>query len=643
VTSAVRRLVHDTPDGHILVFLPGAAEIRRAKEALDALARENDLAVVPLHGDLSPQEQDRAVRASAQRKIILATNVAESSVTIEGVAAVVDSGLARVARHSPWSGLPSLRVEKVSRASCVQRAGRAGRTRAGRCVRLFTRADFDARPDHDVPEIRRADLAQTALELASAGAGDLAWLDPPPEEAWRAAHELLLRLGATDASGAVTDLGRTMLRYPLHPRLARLCIEAAARGVAEDGAIAAALLGERDIRSTHKASFRGPGRAHDADTATEASDVVALLDLFREAEGSGFSGGALRAIGLDAGPVAAAERARKQILRVKGVREARTPGDPDAALRLAILAGFPDRVAKRRKPGSRDLALAGGIGVAQLSEASQVRHAEWLVCVDATAGATGARVVRIASGIEPEWLLELFAERVREGVEVAWNAQAERVEAKSKMTYDGLVLAESPAPSDDADVARALADAAFARGPRAFAPEGALDRWLARARFAASVDKSLAAPGDDDVRAALLDACSGKRSFSELREVSLLDVLKARVDPAHLARIDLYAPERLTLASGRSAKIEYDPGKPPWLESYLQDFCGTKTSPTVGAGKVPLVLHLLAPNKRAVQVTTDLPGFWERHYPAIKKELARKYPKHAWPEDPTIPVPARRR
>jgi ATP-dependent helicase HrpB len=635
VTSAVRKLVNDAAGGHVLVFLPGAAEIRRAKESLEALASQHDLALLPLHGDLPPQEQDRAVRASDKRKIILATNVAESSVTIEGVGAVVDSGLARVARHSPWSGLPTLRVEKIARASAIQRAGRAGRTRAGRCLRLYARADFEARPDHDVPEIRRADLAQTALELSAAGAPDLEWLDAPPDDAWRAGRELLTRLGATDEKGQITPLGRALLRFPLHPRLARVVLEADRQGIAEDGAIAAALLGERDIRQ--KTTFAGPSRVQD--TPTEASDVVALLDLFREAEGSGFSHGALRAIGLDPGAVFSADRARKQIMRLVDGR-AKTPKDPDAALRLAILAGFPDRVAKRKKPGSRDLAMAGGGGIFQLDERSQVRHMEWLVCADAD-GARG--LVRIASGIEPEWLLDLFADRVRETTDVVWNAQAERVEAKSRMLYDGLVLAESPAPSDDALVAKTLADAAFAKGARAFAPEGTLDRWLARARFAASVDPQIASPTPEDVRAALHDACAGKKSFAELREVSLLDVLKARTPPAHLAKIEQLAPERLTLASGRSAKIEYDEGKPPWVESYLQDFCGTKTSPAVGGGKVPLVLHLLAPNKRAVQVTTDLPGFWERHYPSIKKELARKYPRHAWPDDPSVPVPARRR
>jgi ATP-dependent helicase HrpB len=635
VASAVRALLKDGLDGHVLVFLPGAAEIRRCKDALEKYAAEHDLVLLPLHGDLPPAEQDRAVRPSDKRKILLATNVAESSVTIEGVAAVIDSGLARVARHSPWSGLPELRVEKVSRASATQRAGRAGRTREGRCLRLYTKADFDARTDHDAPEIRRADLAQTALELAAADARDLSWLEAPPDEAWRAASELLVRLGAITVAGAITARGKRMLAFPLHPRQARLVVEGEARGVAEDACVVAALVAEREIRLSQKTSFGERGRQ--ADTATEDSDVVAMLDAFREAEGSGFSQHALRAIGLDPGAVYAVDRAQKQLGRMVS-RGGKGPSDVDAALRMCVLAGYPDRVAKRRKFGSRDLALAAG-GMAELAERSQVRKAELMVCVDAD-GARSPPLVRVASGIEPEWLLELFEDRIRETTEVTWNAQAERVEAKSRMLYDAVALTESSGSSADEEaVARALAERALAKGARAFAPEGELDRWLARARFAASVEPSVPSPTDDDVRAAMVDACAGKRSFAELAQASLLDLLRARFS-MHLARIDALAPERLPLASGRNAKIEYEDGK-PHVESYLQDFFGMKESPKVGGGRVPLVVHLLAPNKRAVQVTQDLAGFWERHYPSIKKELARKYPRHAWPEDPHTAIPMR--
>lgn len=644
VASAVRSLIKDGLDGHVLVFLPGAAEIRWAMEACAKLAAENDLALVPLHGDLPPADQDRAVGQSAKRKIILSTNVAESSVTIEGIVAVVDSGLVRVVRHAPWSGLPTLAVEKTSRASATQRTGRAGRTRAGRALRLYTKADFDARPDHDTPEILRVDLSQTMLELAASGARarDVAWLDAPKPDSLSAAEELLGRLGALTPDGAITDVGRRMLAFPLHPRQARMLVEAERRGVGDDGAVLAALVGERDLRASTKARFeggRGGGGARSLDVATETSDLLGLLDRFREAEGSGFSAHAIRAIGLDQGAVHGVERARKQLARIVRNASAKTPQSPkaaDDALLIAVLAGFPDRVARRKRPGSRDLALAQG-GTAELAETSAVRDAPWMVAVDAEL-VRGRTLVRVASGIEPEWLIDLFEDRIREVAELAFDEARGAVTGASKMLYDALAIAESPGfDKDDPKVADLLFERATARGARSLVAADALARWLARARFAASQDKSLRAPTDDDVTAALRRMCEGKTTLREVEQGDLLGTLRSEI--GGFGKIEELAPERVTLASGRAAQIAYEEGKPPWIESYLQDFFGTKTTPH--AGRVPIVLHLLAPNKRAVQVTTDLAGFWERHYPAVRKELMRKYPRHAWPDDTSVAVPMR--
>jgi ATP-dependent helicase HrpB len=641
IASAIRTLANDGLEGHVLVFLPGAAEIRRAMEACEKVASDHDLLLLPLHGDLSPADQDRAVGPSARRKVLLSTNVAESSVTIDGVVAVVDSGLVRVVRHAPWSGLPSIVVEKTSKASAVQRAGRAGRQRPGRAIRLYSKADFDMRPDHDTPEIRRVDLAQTLLELSAAGARDLEWLDAPREDALRAAEELLGRLGAI-RGGEVTEIGKRMLAFPLHPRQARMLVEAESRGIAEDGCVLAAVIGERDLRTSSKARFgddaRGARSRFVSDAATERSDLVAMLDLWAEAEGSSFSPHALRAIGLDPGAVRAVDRARKQLSRIARGR-APAPQGPkavDDALLISILAGFPDRVARRKRQGSRELALAQG-GAAELSEASAVRDAPWLVTVDAEVRA-GKTLVRTASAIEPEWLIDLFEDRIREVADVSFDDAKGRVIGGSKMMYEALAIAESPGfDASDPRATEVLFQRALARGARSFTPDGALDRWLARVRFAKTQDASIAAPDDEAVTTALRELCVGKTSLRELEEADLLSVLKAHVGA--FGRIEELAPERVTLASGRGARIEYEESKAPWVASYLQDFIGTKVTPR--AGKVPLVLHLLAPNKRAVQVTTDLEGFWERHYPAIRKELMRKYPRHAWPEDTSVPVPPR--
>ncbi len=575
VASAVRSLVNAGLDGDVLVFLPGAGEIRRAREACAKIAEEADLLLVPLHGDLSPQEQDVAVRPGSRRKVILSTNVAESSVTIEGVVAVVDAGTARVASQAPWSGFPRLRVEKISRASATQRAGRAGRTRPGRCLRLYTRAEFESRPDYDAPEIRRLDLTQIWLELAAQGAGDLPWFEPPPEAHVRAASELLRRLGALD-SGGLTATGRDMLRFAVHPRAARVVVEGERRGVAGDACVAAAILAEGDIRASSRAQF-GEGRAEDR--ATEGSDLVALLDLFREAEESRLSASALRAAGLDAGATHAVARASSQLARAcKGGGRGRfegTAAEAESALRLALLAGYPDRVAKRVRSGSRGLALAGG-GSAELAATSVVRDAEWLVALDAeerqgpppgprVPGAPAARggvVVRLASAIEPEWLLDLFPGDVLEERAVTWDSRAERVQSREAMIWDGLVLHASE--STDArgpEAARVLAEAAIAAGPGAFAPREALERWLARARFAAGVDGSAAAPDDDAVRAAIEQLSEGRRSFAELREAGLLDVL--RHGPGIRAgEVERLAPERVTLAGGRGVEVVYETGKP---------------------------------------------------------------------------------
>ncbi len=637
VASAVRSALKGADDGHVLVFLPGAGEIRRARDACTRIAEEHGARLLPLHGDLPPAEQDRAVGPSRERKVILSTNVAESSVTVDGVVAVVDSGLARVAEQS-WSGLPTRKTAKVSRASATQRAGRAGRTRPGRCLRLYTLADFQTRPAADTPEIARVDLAQTVLELAVAGAVDLDWFDPPPDASLRAARTLLERLGALTVAGAVTALGDRLARLPLHPRQARVLVEAESRGVAADGAVIAALLGERDLRLEQRAAFAGASRGRDA--ATEPSDVLALLALYREAESSGFSDGALRAMSLDIGKTRAVTRAAERLAPRRARPSATNTrslslAETDEALLRSVLAGYPDRVARRGKGRAR--ALAHG-GTAELSEGSVVRDAPWMVGVDAELE-RGRVVVRLASAIEPEWLIDVAPELIVEEDVVAWDAASERASGRSRMTWAGLVLSETEGGASADEVARVLAKAATEAGFRAFDPNGTVARWLERARFVASHSPGVEAPTDEQVTAALQGLCRGLSSFRELRAANLLGAVEALLPPAVASRLRALAPDRIQLPGGRSLEVHYEPGKPPWVESRLQDFFGMADTPRIVDGRVALVVHLLAPNARAVQVTTDLAGFWLRHYPAIRKELARKYPRHLWPDDPRNAAP----
>jgi ATP-dependent helicase HrpB len=650
VSRAVKRLLREEPDGHLLVFLPGGAEIRWCAQKLAGLA-SSGIDVLPLHGELKPEEQDRAVRPSPRRKVILSTNVAETSVTIEGIVAVVDSGLARVASHSPWSGLPTLEVRKISRASAAQRAGRAGRTRAGRVVRLYARHDHDSRPAYETPEVEREDLSESYLALAGlgvlAGPDGFEWFEPPPAPAAAAARTLLQRLGAIEASGAITPLGRRLLALPAHPRLARLAVEAADRGAADGGALLAALLGERDLRD--RRNLDGASLP-----ATGASDLLEQMAVFEEAARARFDPDRCRRLGVNSGAAQAVERSRRQLRGALRPQSGVRPVTGEAAeqpLLMATLSAYPDRVARRRSPGSDEVVLVGG-GSARLEPVSVVREAELLVAIDAEErrgdrprpGVSRAEArVRLASAVTQEMLLDLFPAALRYDTAVGWNGQAERVEATERLLYEDLVLEETRAASPDAAlVAARLAEEALARGARAFAPEGALDQLMARLALVARFSPGLGATPPDEaaVRLALTASCQGRRSFAELREAdlpgALLDLQPGPVQAA-LARL---APERITLPGGRAVRVTYQAGKPPWIESRLQDFFSMAVGPAVAGGAVPLTLHLLAPNLREVQVTSDLPGFWDRHYPALRRELSRRYPRHAWPEDPrTAPPP----
>jgi ATP-dependent helicase HrpB len=648
VAAAIRRVAQASPsggkpDGDILVFLPGAAEIRRCQDDLAEVAAIFDLAVLPLYGDLPAEDQDRAVRPAGRRKVILATNVAETSLTIDGVVCVIDSGLARIARHSPWTGLPSLQLEPVSRASCAQRAGRAGRTRPGRVVRLYTKHDHDTRRAFEVPEIARADLAGAALELHGAGLAGLAalgWFEPPPAAAATAAEDLLARLGAVER-GAITPLGRRMLRFPLHPRLARIVCEAEGRGVAEPACMIAALLGARELRIDR----RGP-RA-EARLASP-SDLIDDLDALYDARRHAMRGDRLRAHGLDPHAATAADQIARQLARI--ARDARpAPADHDAVdreLRLAILTGFADRVGKRRAPRSAEIVFAGG-GAGVLAPSSAVIDAELVVAVDvADTSARGeARKVQIrrASAIEASWLLDLYLDRIVERDELVWNASKQRVERLAQLTYDGLAIDESRdvegARRAGPAAAAVLAREALAAGIEQFVAKDALAVWRARVALVAKLapGSGLTAPTDAALAAVIARACDGAISFDELRELGLLARLDAQLGDAR-ALVDRLAPTHWRLPRRGKAPIHYALDQAPWIASRMQDFFGLARAPAIGDGRVPLVLHLLAPNQRPVQITTDLPGFWTKHYPALRKQLMRRYPKHAWPEDPAALV-----
>jgi len=580
VKNAVELLVGGEHSGDILTFLPGAVEIRRAMRACDAVARRVGLLVLPLHGSLPPKEQDRALSPASQRKLILATNVAESSVTVEGVTAVIDSGLARFASYSPWSGLPTLHVGRVSKASAKQRAGRAARTSPGRVLRLYTEEDYSRRTEQDAPEILRSDLSQLCLALRAMGiarVNDVAWLDAPTETAVQRAESLLDRLGASG------DMAKQLARYPLPPRLARILVEALERGVGEDGCVAVALLG--------------------SGVRVEKNDLLAAMDLEPDHR-------VLQHI-----------TQLRRIARISGAKSGQRKHNDDALL-MSVLAGFPDRVARRRA-GNQVLLSAGGS--AEL--AGEVPRYEFMVAVDAEdRKEKPLPLIRMTARIEPEWLIDLFPDRVKEQAGVVWNHAAERVDAVSALRYDELVIQESRGAAPDAELAAdLLAKKALETGIERFVDVDALDEFTARIEFA-----GFETP---DAPQILREMCSGLRSFAELKKAAadLVSVVERKMGARKLHEI---APASIRLKNGRQTKIHYERGKAPWIASRLQDFFGMRDTPRIGPQRTPVVVHLLAPNQRAVQTTTDLAGFWERLYPEVRRELMRRYPKHAWPERP---------
>jgi ATP-dependent helicase HrpB len=576
VKSAVELLLDGGHLGHILVFLPGAAEIRRTMRECEEVAHRAGLLVLPMHGDLSPEEQDRAVSPSPQRKLILATNVAESSVTVEGVTAVIDSGLARVATYSPWTGLPTLHLGRISKASAKQRAGRAGRTGPGKVLRLYPEEDYLLRADQETPEILRSDLSQLCLTLRAMQVHDsntVDWLDGPPVSALQNAESLLDRLGAT---GKMAD---NLARFPLSPRLSRILVEAMERGVGEDGCVAAALL-ESGARS-------------------EKSD---LLDAMESRH--------------DYRTVHHMEQLRRIARPSKQVKH------DDNALLMSVLAGFPDRVARRR--AGNQVLLSTGVS-AEIAGEPPVY--EFMVAIDAEDRKDKPLpLVRMTSRVEPEWLIDLFPDRVREQSSVTWNRVEERVEAVSALLYDDLVIQESrDTPPESGAASDLLCRKALEIGIERFVDGDSLAQFNARVLFA-----GLAQP---DISQTLRELCSGLRTFADLKGTArgFLLLLEQKTDSNLLREL---APVSVRLQNGRQTKIHYSGNKPPWIASRLQDFFGMRDTPRVGPDRTPLVLHLLAPNQRAVQTTTDLAGFWERLYPQVRRELMRRYPRHSWPEHP---------
>lgn len=626
-------------DGVALVFMPGHWEIRRTIQAILDRPESRGWAVLPLHGDLPPDQQEEAVAPGGGRRVIVATNIAETSITIEGVRLVVDSGVARIARYDPARGLDTLLIERISRASADQRAGRAGRTGPGVCIRLWSERDHAARPAAETPEVLRLDLSEVTLALKAAGVRDLGafrWLDAPSPERLQRAETLLRDLGALDEHGDITALSRCMLAFSVHPRHARMLIEAGRRGaIVPVAAIAAMIQGrdlwlprvEREIERCREELFVANG---------DRSDFAPRLRALTWAEQRRWNpaDGAAAGIHMSAAREIAALRDRfLAIARAEGLPVPHAAPD-EAAVRRCVLAGLADQVAVRLDAGTLRCRLVHGRR-SELSRASIVRDTRWLVAAEAreTQGAEIEVILSLATAIEEDWLAEVAPGALIERTVVEWDAASRRVIGWRERAYHDLPLERAPTEPDPDRAAELLADAVL-RGDAA--PPGwdePIRQWRRRVELVARYvpESGVRELTDTDLRAAVADACRGALSARELRDRPWLAALKRRMPPDRVAAVERLAPERVEWKPGlRPVRVNYDATGEPWIAATIQQLYGVSRLPAILGGRLTPVLRVLAPNQRPVQITRDLAAFWANEYPNIRPTLARRYPKHEW-------------
>lgn len=616
MASAIRTALAEET-GSLLCFLPGDGEIRRVAERLDGLGPGIDLA--PLYGALPPEAQDQAIRPApaGRRKVVLATAIAETSLTIDGIRVVIDGGLARRAAFDLRSGMTRLVTERVTRAGADQRRGRAGRLMPGVCYRLWPEAEDRALLPAPPPEIRTADLAPLLLDLAAWGADPAAlpWLDAPPPAALAQAGELLSRLGAVDAAGRITPHGRAMAELPLHPRLSHMILAAREHDLGGLACDVAALLSERD-----------PVRA------ARDADLRLRLDILHGARGDGLS--------LDRGALARARQDAADWRRRLGLPAAASSAGAGACLALA----YPDRVGRRRAQGG--YTLSGGRG-AVLAEGDPLAAADFLTVGDLDGAAQNGRIYLAAPLTQAE-IETLFADTLTEGEVVRWDDRTETVVARRQRRLGACVLEDKPLPAPDpARLAEGLIDGIRRTGLHVLPWDKRSDQLRARIAFLRAAE---GAPWPDVSDAALLAGLedwlapylSGMSRLAALRKLDMAEVLKALLPWDLQQRLEREAPTHFQVPTGSRIALDYSTGETPVLAVRLQEMFGCTEHPTIAGGRVPLVVHLLSPAHRPVQVTKDLPGFWTSSYAAVKADMKGRYPKHPWPDDPLSAAPTTR-
>jgi ATP-dependent helicase HrpB len=649
-------------DGDLLVFMPGAYEINRTVQALQNEKALRDFIVLPLHGELPPDAQDRAVARYDARKVIVSTNVAETSLTIDGVTAVIDGGLARMPRYDPLRGINTLLIEKISAASADQRAGRAGRTAPGVCMRLWTEREHSKRPAREVPEVKRLDLAEVVLALKAAGIDDVydfPWLEKPDPKSLERAEELLADLGAvargpvfvaglgeagpgsappaTTTALRITELGRKMLRFPMHPRYARMFLAAHDRGCVRPVALMAALTQGRNFL------LRNPGREveerrEEVLGEEHASDFFLLMRAWRYADRAGFSLEACRRLGIHAQTARQVGPLFEQFLEIArgeelDVAERRVD---DVSVRQCVLVGFSDHLARRLDGGTLRCELVHGRR-GQLVRESGIQQAPLFVAAEVNEIEARGEVtvlLSLATAVDEAWLQELFPESYRNVTGVIYDEAARRVVVRRERRFRDLVLEAKPtADAPPAQEAAVLLAREVLAG-RIVLTEWteAVEQWIVRvsclAKWFPELEVTPIAPAD---RSTLIEQiCHGVFGARELKDKPVLPVLRQWLRPDQLAVLDDYLPERIEMANGRRSRVTYSAEGQPVLSARIQELYGVNGRFTLGHGRVPVKIEVLAPNQRPIQVTDDLAAFWRDMYPKVKAELSRKYPRHEW-------------
>ncbi|WP_439372766.1 ATP-dependent helicase HrpB [Bradyrhizobium sp. DASA03120] len=609
IASALR-----ADSGSVLAFLPGAPEIRRTQNFLSERVQDASIEIVPLFGALDAAVQDRAIAPAPKgtRKVVLATSIAETSLTIEGVRIVVDSGLARVPRYEPDIGLTRLETVRAARAAVDQRRGRAGRTEPGVCYRLWDEPQTAALAPYTQPEILSADLSSLVLDLAQWGVTDpaaLSFLDPPPQPAWKEAKSLLSELNALDADGRITAEGKSLRALALPPRLARMIVDSHRAGAGEDAAEIAAIITERGLGG-------------------DSVDLEHRRDQFRR----------------DRSPRAASARdlARRWASQVAASEKAGQQDDLSTGLMLAY--AFPDRIARNRGNGS--FVLANGRGAA-VEQTSSLARAPYIAVGEMTGTAASGRIL-LAAQITQDEIERHFAEHIENVDEISFDRGAMALRARRKRVLHAITLSEATlAVSPSEDTARIFADGLIAAGLDRLPWSKAAKQWRDRVMFLRKAegdswpdlsDDGLIARCDDWLVPALYD----KIALKDISPGDLSDALMALLPWEMRARLDREAPTHFEAPTGSVLAIDYEAEQGPTIAVRLQELFGLNTHPSIAAGKVPLVLELLSPAQRPVQVTRDLPGFWRGSYAAVRSDLRGRYPRHPWPDDPACALPTRR-